>query len=331
MKLLNDPDASKVVLDEGLNPVEHIFESTELIRDRTVQSSLTASNARIHASEQDLADLMRREQDAKKQIYSIQLVLGQALSKPLLNQDLEHIASLKQDIEKLRLARSTLWEEIDRRFPKYNGLMNPRPTKLSEVQSRLLPNESLISIYVGNKHSYVWAIPNQGEISFQQISLGKKRVNAFVNRLRRVLAPNAKTLGDIPKFDFNASYELYRVFLHPVRKGWMDSSQLIIVANGSLGYLPFSLLTKEPFKLKKPSGVLFSDYNNAPWLIRNHAFTVVPSVTALASLRTFESKDIEQKPFVGFEDPIFNLRNSAQYQSFQIVALDQRGVISIIK
>src|SRR5437016_11817423 len=56
---------------------------------------------------------------------------------------------------------------------------------------------------------------------------------------------------------------------------------------------------------------LFSNYRQVPWLIRSHAVTVLPSVSALATLRRLPPGDPGRRPFIGFGDPFFSREQAA--------------------
>jgi CHAT domain-containing protein len=57
--------------------------------------------------------------------------------------------------------------------------------------------------------------------------------------------------------------------------------------------------------------VLFASYRDVPWLARDHAISVLPSTTALNTLRRGE-RSVASQSFVGFGDPIFNLASAEQ-------------------
>src|SRR5262249_37827908 len=124
--------------------------------------------------------------------------------------------------------------------------------------------------------------------------------------LRGALAPRAGPFGEVPPFDLRRAHALYRTLLLPVRAGWGDAHSLVVVPHGPLAQLPFAVLPTVPVALATESGALFSNYRAVPWLIRSHAVTVLPSVTALATLRALLPGDPTRRPFVGFGDPYFS-------------------------
>ena len=132
----------------------------------------------------------------------------------------------------------------------------------------------------------------------------------MVAKIRFTLEPNAKKLGDIPTFDLETAYTLFKAFFEPVRKGWENARSLLVVPHGALSYLPLSLLPTEKIKLPDDKDVFFENYKHVPWLVRSHAVTVLPSVSTLILLRAMPKNDRSKLPFAGFGDPYFNERQA---------------------
>jgi len=228
------------------------------------------------------------------------------------------LKDLKATMDTLSNARITLLKEINNRFPKYSDYIDPKPVKFSTVQRLLLPDEALIVIYPTEKHVYVWAIPPDGEASFAIVQLKKKDLHNAVLRLRKTLAPQPVTYEDIPEFDLVSAYELYAKLLKPVENGWKDTKNMIVIAPGALGQVPFSVLPVASVNLGNERDVLFANYREVPWLIRKTSITRLPSVSSLIALRSLPEGDPNRKPFAGFGDPIFNEKQLAQAEKESI-------------
>ena len=182
------------------------------------------------------------------------------------------------------------------------------------AKKHLQPNEALISIYTTDNHSYVWAIPSEDEIKFSKSNMGAKKITRIANQLRNALAPDPETLGDIPAFDIEQAYGLYRDLLKPVEAAWKEAKHLIIVARGPLGQLPFAILPTSAVKLQE-NDVLFANYRNVPWLIRKVSISRQPSVSSFITLRNLPQGNPERKAFAGFGDPFFNLQQLAHAET----------------
>jgi CHAT domain-containing protein len=289
-----------------VDPVAEAFRLADAARGQQVQRALGASTARAAARDPGLADLVRREQDARKQISALYGLLANALSAPTGQQKPDALRDLRDQIDRLRDARAALAEELERRFPEYVALIDPRPVPVAQAQALLRPGEALIVFYVAPDRTFVWAVPPQGPLAFAAAPVGEAELRRSVAGLRRALDPRAATLGDIPDFDVEAAHALFRSLLLPVRAGWQSARSLLVVAHGPLGQLPLALLPTGPGAPGPEAELLFARYRTVPWLARTHAVTVLPSVAALGSLRALPGGAPTRRPFVGFGDPIFS-------------------------
>ena len=304
-----------------INASEESFKLVEAVTGSTVKGALGASSARAAVVDSELADLVRKEQDALKQLGALQATLTNALSLSPDEQNPDALEDLKATIDTLSNARTALLREIYNRFPKYSDYIDPKPANFSVVQRQLLPDEAMIVIYPTAGHVYVWAISPDGEAEFAIVQLGKKGLYNIVEQLRKTLAPLPITFSDIPEFDFASAYELYASLLKPVENGWKEANNLIVIAPGVLGQLPFAVLPIASVKLGKEKGVLFANYRKVPWLIRKTYITRLPSVSAFITLRSLSEGDPHRKPFAGFGDPLFNKKQLAQAESESSAAI----------
>jgi CHAT domain-containing protein len=326
MNLLADIRGTPLETRMSINAAGVSFALADFVRARSVQLAVAASSARHAVKDAELADLIRREQDAGKQLGALYGTLSNAVSQA---PNPEVIQSLEDKIDKLNKARLALIQEIESRFPEYAKLITPDSSSLEEVRATLVPEESLLSIYVGRHRSFIWALPYQGEVAFASVPLGKKDVADMVARIRSALEPSVKTLGEIPRFDLDIAYALFQAFLEPVKGGWEDAKSLLVVPSGALGYLPLSLLPTKKTKLSAEKKVLLQNYQDVPWLIRSHAVTVLPSVSTLTTLRSMPQGDPARLAFVGFGDPYFSEQQAKEAtkpkEELQTASLEDSG------
>jgi CHAT domain-containing protein len=118
--------------------------------------------------------------------------------------------------------------------------------------------------------------------------------------LRRGLDPTETPLAAAGKqqaggFDLARAHALYKLVLGPVAGVLAGKQHLLLVPTGPLSSLPFQVLVTEP----PPAGA----QAGAPWLIRRHALSVLPSVPSLAALRLLAPPGRPAKPFLGIGDP----------------------------
>ena len=306
--LLADIRGTPLERQAGVDAVAEAFRLADIARGQSVQRALDAGAARAAATTPALAELIRKEQDARKQISALDGVLVNALTH---QQEPRTVTALQSQIGTLRRARESLAAQIAKEFPAYSQLTDPAPATLGQARAALRPGEALIATYVSSDRIFIWAIPHTGPVAFAAAPMGETALQDTVTQLRTALDPSAKTLGEIPPFDLALAHQLYSALLAPVADGWRDADSLLIVGHGPLGQLPFALLPTKPVTLGAEREPIFANYRAVPWLVRTHAVTTLPSVTALATLRALPPGDPQRRPFVGFGDPYFS-REQAQ-------------------
>jgi CHAT domain-containing protein len=292
--------------DSGGDIAIESFRLADTIRSQSVQQALAASSARVVAKDPALADLVRKEQDLTKQVNAQLGVLNNVLAMPSGERDEKVVRAINATIETARGERDKARTEIGRRFPGYADLIDPKPPTVEAVKATLNQGEALLSFYFGRDHSFVWAVPKDGPIAFAPIAAGAGDVESKVRKLRDALEPQATMISDIPPYDLALAYELYGLMLKPVEAGWKPAKSLIVVTNGALGLLPLSLLPTAPAQVKQGDEPIFASYRNVPWLARSHAVTMVPSATALRTLRQLPGGSDKREQMIGFGDPIFS-------------------------
>src|SRR4029453_2484236 len=186
------------------------------------------------------------------------------------------VAPIKDRIEALRRRVDSLTAQIDREFPVYAEVIDPKPVALEQARAMLRPGEALIATLVTPEQTFVWGVPQNGLVAFAAVPMSAKTSEQRVAPRRGALEPRPTPLGDIPDFDVALAYRLYQALLEPVRSGWQDARSLLVVPHGPLGQLPIALLPPRPATLAPESGAMFSRYRRVPWLVRRHAGPTLP-------------------------------------------------------
>lgn len=288
----------------GLRPALEIFRTCEYLNTSSVQGALGASGARSAARDPELADLVRKEQDAAKQITALRQSLTDlaAAASP----DAAAMASVNTAVDDLTRARQALMDEIDSRFPRYSEFTRPRPRGFREIQALMAPEEAMVVFYPVSDRIYIWGIPKQGPAAFGTAHIAGASLAEAVSRLRRSLAPMPGTFSDIPAFDMDLAASLYQQLFLPVKRSWDTAEDLLVVAPGSLGQIPFSVMPVSAPQTLRDQDLLFDGYRRVDWLIRRVSITRLPSASALFTLRSLPRAPADRMAFLGFGDPVFN-------------------------
>jgi len=329
LELLNQ--LQEAGLDNQLNvdPVHEAFRISDALMSRSVQDAFTKNLSRAALKDPQLAEIARQEQDSQLQIEAFEGMLSRHLAAPPAQRVPKVIADLRGRIKKLQEAQRVLQQQVKEQFPSYSRLMNPIPVTPEQVRNLLKPDQVLIAVYSADKQSYIWAVPKTGPVKVAVSPWGRNILRESANRVRWALDPAPETVGDIPHFNLKLAHNLYTQLLKPVEDSWQEAKELLIVASGPLGPLPFSVLPTAQVSPTRGQRTLFSEYRDVPWLIRKVALIRLPSASSYVSLGQVSSSVKGRKAFVGFGDPYFSpkqLADAKANKSLEPVHLYSRGV-----
>ena len=232
--------------------------------------------------------------------------MNNLLSSPPEERDEKAVKAIQAEIASQQAARAKALKDIAQKFPQYGNLVNPPPPAVADLQKQLADDEAMLSFYFGRFDSFVWVARKDSPVKFARLKMTIGDLNAKVTKLREALEPKAAMVSDIPPFDVKLASELYGLLLKGSESDWKPAKNLIVVTNGALGLLPLSLLPTAPADIKADDDPLFSSYRNVPWLARTHAVTMVPSVSALQTLRRLPPGKATRQELIAFGDPYFN-------------------------
>jgi CHAT domain-containing protein/tetratricopeptide (TPR) repeat protein len=199
---------------------------------------------------------------------------------------------------------------ITQSFPDYATLADPQPLTIAAVHGLLRDEEALVVFLTGSTKSFVWAVTRE-RAEWAQIDAGNEVLATHVTALRRGLDPQAQQdaegsadtkAGAVAGFDLSRAHALYKLVLGPVAPLLRDKRHVIVVPTGPLTSIPFQVLITAP--PGPPAGT--DALRKAPWLIKSHALSVLPSVQSLQALRKLAPAGAATKPFFGVGDPIFD-------------------------
>jgi CHAT domain-containing protein/tetratricopeptide (TPR) repeat protein len=300
---------------KGIEPrpvlAREAFETGQWASQSSAAGAVQQLGLRFAAGNDRLAALVRERQDLSALWTSRNNALVAALSKPEARQDRAAIDALRTEIGSTEGKLSENAAVLEKEFPEFGALANPKPLKVDDLQQLLGADEALVFLLLsGDDHSFAFAV-TRDKFDWQPIPVANE-LAAKVAAFRRGLDVDAvdRVSDAIPKaqagklFDLDLAHELYRALLGPVEALIRDRSHLIVVPTGALTALPFHLLVTEKPQAAVPEQV--AGYRDAAWLIRRQAVSVLPSVASLKTLRGFARHEQGGKPLIGFGDPVFD-------------------------
>ena len=298
------------------------YEAAQWAQMTAAGAALAQVGARFAAGTDALAQAVRERQDLaelwRAKDKALVDALGAADAPARAN-----ATTLRKELETLTAKLDALDKALAQRFPAYADLASPKPLSIAETRKLLRPEEALIEILTDESATFVFVVTKEGD-DWSRSELGAAKLGEAVKHLRLALDPhgepaapqaraapgpdrNAETPDDgapaargTLAFDRAAALKLYEALLKPLEPGFKGKKRLLIVADGALSALPFSVLVTEP-----PAG---SDDDaqasrDTAWLAKSYALTTLPAVSSLRALRLFQKRAQASEPFRGFGAP----------------------------
>ncbi len=295
------------------------FVAAQRLHETQAGAALALMSARFAAGNDAVAGLVRRQQDLKGQLDSLDKRIAGEIGAVDGKRNDALIVSLRVEAARAQKSLDETTAQISREYPSYAELSSPAPLTLAQSQALLKPDEALVLFVAMNDHSYVFAVTREAS-AMREIALSGSALGERVSNLRKGLFNGA---AELTPFDLDASHDLYVALFGGIEDLVANKPKLLIVPTASLTSLPFQVLvTRKPDATIAPA----DRYRSAAWLINDKALAVLPSVTSLRALRVYAKASHANKPFIGFGDPMLQRsdpgkarmasRNVQPYQSY---------------
>jgi CHAT domain-containing protein/Tfp pilus assembly protein PilF len=298
--------AAKAGLQLPIALSQEAFEVAQWANQSAAAAAIQQLGPRFGASNDALAALVRQRQDLSAFWRDRDRALVEALSKPEGQATEVDIGTIRRQIADTEKKLAAVDDQLQKEFPDFAGLANPKPLDIEDVQKLLGAQEALVLILTGEKESYVFAVRRNG-YEWHTIPIGRDDLATRIESFRRGL-----DLNTMQQFDLDLAHQLYALLLGPVDAFIRDQGHVIIVPSGALTALPFHLLVTEkpasaaPRPDARVSPEHAAAYRDAAWLIKRQAVSILPSVASLQPLRSLARKTEGTKPMIGYGDPVFN-------------------------
>jgi len=309
---------------------DRVFMTAQTAQSSTAGKALAQAATRIAAGSEALAGLLRERQDTADRIDLLSDRLAAAAIETGAASE-RTVAELRRSIQEARTRLEALDRELDIRFPDFRELTNPRPLSREALQGLLRPDEALVMTLTDENFFYVWAV-SKTRADWNRVEIARADVADMVKQLRDQLSPAEDTRGglalkdgmrrEVAPFDRTLAHRLYADLFAPLEATFGDARHLMMVLDGPLTSLPPAVLVTRP-----PRGVDGSAaaLRGTDWLLRDHALTTLPSVSALKALRRAAVRRGEAVPFRGFGDPLLGYRLVAEAS---VPEVDARRVVT---
>jgi CHAT domain-containing protein len=274
-----------------------MFSALQWMKASDTSASLAHMAARFSTGNDALAGLLRTQQDAQSKLSTMRAAILK-IEGMGAERDIASETKLRADADDLAAQLERLDATVTSKFPAYADLANPRPVSVAETQALLGADEALI-LAVTDESGTVVSVTTQKTAQLRHVDLNDTALAALVKKLRKGLSPDGPTM---PAYPARIAHELYRRFLGPMESQFAGAKHLIFIGDGALESLPLSVLLTMPPPVDETSDPKVM--RNLAWFGRRYAVSVLPSVSALKSLRRAARPSRAVQPFLGIGDPL---------------------------
>ena len=267
------------------------FTVLQTFTSSTAGEAISQLAARFAAGSNELARLVRNDQDLAAEVDHLDKSIIAAISKLPADRNAVKEEQIQKRIDEIKSERDNLQDVFNQQFPDYVALSKPQALSVKEIQALLADDEAIVAVEL-DKRGYVWVITTD-QAEWKELSVNAEDASNLVGILRAGLNPDSPM-----PFNRNLAHQLYRQVLGPIEDIISHKTRLSFVLDGALTSLPPQVLI-----ISNPDG---KDLNSVDWLIRKYSVTVLPSVASLKVLRGEKSVVAAIKPMIGFGDPVFD-------------------------
>jgi tetratricopeptide (TPR) repeat protein len=169
------------------------FNASYAVLQRSVSSAageaVSKLAARFAIGNNELAQLVRKDQDLTAESDRLDRSIIAAVSKPPAERDASAEDQIRKRIAEIKLERDKLRDIFNRRFPDYVALSKPQPLTIEQIQALLADDEALVAIDF-DKKSYVWVV-TKDRAEWKELAIDAGDASKFVEALRMGLDPNS--------------------------------------------------------------------------------------------------------------------------------------------
>ena len=277
------------------------FAAGQIPREGDTARAITNMAARLDTADPALSAVARAYQEAMRKRDTARRELALLTLLPADKREPAREEQMKQELKAAEAEVASREGRLQAEFPRYAGLVAPRPLPLADLKALLKPNEALLATMTTRDATYVFLV-RDGKVHAHRAAVSAAALDKSVRDLRKGLD---LADGQLRDFDAQAAQKLYADLLGPLSAPLRGAAHLIVVPSGPLLSLPLGLLVTQPGAAPAGASPEKKDYRQVAFLGKQVPISVLPSTGSLKSLRAVAGRSKAPQPFIGFGDPAF--------------------------
>ena len=241
------------------------------------------AEGQIHIEELIPDSLRKQLSDIRYEIESVHKNFSEQLGKS--RQDKNQILFLDQKITDLELRKSALINKIKDQFGSYYHLTSADPLSLKQIQDQVLgANQTLIEYIIGREKTSVFVVKSDS-IYYVELDISETDLEDMISQLSPLFQrSNILKTGKKPdifnaqlaSFSISSAYKLYQQLFLPLEKIIANDSDLIIIPDDLLFYIPFEMFVVDTTDCETDY-----DFSHAKFLTEKYSISYSPAASIL--------------------------------------------------
>ncbi|MBN2008355.1 CHAT domain-containing protein [candidate division KSB1 bacterium] len=201
------------------------------------------------------------------------------------NPNQQQLLALDQKITTLELRKSALFEMIKQNYSEYYNLTTDQVLTVRQIQERIkTPNQAIAEYIVGTEKTSVFIIRNDS-FYYHELALGRKALQTLLVNLSPVFQQNANSAdqstlnflnAQLSNFAVRPAHALYHSIFAPIEAHLNGITDLVIIPDDVLFYLPFEMLITDTTGVESNY-----DFRHATFLLEKYVISYASAATLL--------------------------------------------------
>ncbi len=275
-----------VIYDELIRLLgpSHPAEAFNYAERRQSRAFLEAVQKRVVASQSGADELHRKKEEVEGRLIGKQRALVAQLSKPDSQRDYALIESLRRELRDVRAQHTQLLKTVELRNPAEAALQaEVTPRSAQQVQTEILGHNQALIEYVVTDQEVLAFVLDRSSCKFVRSPISRKTLNAQVRQLHLPFQQLRQGRTDLLhlSYDVSLAHDLYKTLFLPLESLLLGKTDIIVVPDEALNYLPFESLARSRVTGEKIPAIHYAEYREVDWLVRHYTVRYAFSATSL--------------------------------------------------
>jgi CHAT domain-containing protein len=207
--------------------------------------------------------------EAEARLAAKQGILRDQFSLPPDKRHPAQISKLEAELKQVKDEHARLLTALAQGKFRFSSPSSLPANLIADARKKLGPDRALVEYLVTDDSTYAFVLSETGLKTFQ-IPLGQQKLRELVRSILQPFFQVYSGEADLARlgFDFAIANELYLQLVRPLEPSFGRASQILIVPDDALFYLPFELLVDTLPGREQPDGILYSNCEQAGFLVR---------------------------------------------------------------